>query len=80
MRLHHPRRQWNDFISQGEFEAVFTYRDLLAKDYPQLETADPPAVYLQQGEKFREVVSATDFKELEDIASLVDLLECELRR
>ena len=72
------RRVWAEFIRQGGFEALFTYKDLVSQDYPELPTGALPAIYLKDAQQVREVVSSKDFSRLGSVESLIKLLEVEL--
>jgi len=72
------RRAWATFIKQADFKSVFTYRDLLPTRYPQIQIDELPAVFLLEDSRANEVISANEFISLEDIPSLISLLESKM--
>ena len=72
------RRAWVSFIKQADFKSVFTYRDLLPTQYPQMQVSELPAVFLLGDSTSQEVISAEEFITLEDIPSLMSHLESKI--
>ena len=72
------RRAWASFIKQADFKSVFTYRDLLPIHYPQILVGELPAIFLVEDLRAKEVISANEFIPLEDIPSLISLLESKM--
>ena len=72
------RRAWASFIKQSDFKSVFTYRDLLPTQYPQIQVSDLPAVFVLGDSTSQEVISAEEFITLEDIPSLISHLESKI--
>ena len=72
------RRAWASFIQKSDFQSVFTYRDLVPTQYPQIQIGELPAVFLLEDSGAKEVISAKEFVSLEDIPSLISFLESKM--
>ncbi len=72
------RREWSSFIKRADFKSVFTYRDLLPSEYPQIQVDELPAVFLLGDSGVKKVIGAQEFALLENIPSLISLLESKM--
>ena len=70
-------KSWTNYIKSLPIKAVFTYKDIIS-DY-ELKKAKLPAVFIRNGEKLNELISANEINNINDLEDLINVLDIRLK-
>ena len=68
---------WANYIESLPIESVFTYKDKLVSE--ELKKTKLPSIFIRDGEKLNELISANEINNINDLEDLIRILDTRLK-
>jgi hypothetical protein len=73
------KKMWKEYVAGLGIETVFMHKDEFAKAYPGRNLIFP-VILLASGDKLTSLVDSDDFKKMNDLTDLINLMSRRLER
>jgi len=72
-------KTWRDFVSSLPHEVIFLHRDEFHKQYPHQQNIPLPAVFAEESNTFRALISRDELNSIKNVEELISLVQSVLR-